>query len=179
MNKIISTILAALLVFLGANVPAAHSTTEPEITDVLVSTSGIIMEADENGLLILQNDGTEVYVHISADTVIEVENLAVGAYANVDYNGMMTRSLPPQISALRVYGAVVEGIITEIMDGCFLLSTETHGDIIVNFPADMSITVAGEHVRVYFDGAMTMSLPAQIGAQFIETIPNENARTIK
>ena len=174
MIKLLSTILAAMLIFSGAAVPTAGCETDP--SETYVTIQGIIMELDENGFLVQQDEGDEVYVHLSDETVNELETLSVGMYVNVDYNGMMTRSLPPQITALRIFGAVLEGIITEITSDSLLLNTDTIGDVIVHLPEGMSAPVVGMHVRVYFNGVMALSLPGQITAQFIETIPSENAR---
>lgn len=52
------------------------------------------METEEFGL---------VEVHFTEQTLLEgAEDFAVGDYIFVSYNGMMTRSLPPQVTAEKV-----------------------------------------------------------------------------
>jgi len=141
--------------------------------------SGYVMEVMEDGsLLILTNDGEEIVIHMSEETVVEIENIQPGQFIIADYNGMMTRSLPPQISAQHLYVYVMEGTVTEqlIEDNAFLMETELQGLVMVRLPEGMRMPNAEENVRVFFNGVMTLSLPGQINAFGMETIPNELAR---
>ena len=53
-------------------------------------------------------------VLISEDTVLETGyELAVGDYVYVDYDGVMTRSLPPQVTAGRIVSHKLEGDVLE------------------------------------------------------------------
>jgi hypothetical protein len=59
------------------------------------------------------------------------------------------------------------GVVGEITEGQFALETEMEM-ILVNATAEQLEGIeAGMTVTVYSNGAMTMSLPAQIGAEFI------------
>ena len=56
------------------------------------------------------------------------------------------------------------------------LNTETHGEVIAFFPEEMPLPTMEENVKIWFNGAMTMSIPAQIGVIAWETIAPPQAR---
>jgi len=56
------------------------------------------------------------------------------------------------------------------------LMTETHGEVIAFFSEDMPLPTMEENVKIWFNGAMTMSIPAQIGVIAWETIAPPQAR---
>ena len=59
------------------------------------------------------------------------------------------------------------GVVGEITEGQFALETGMEM-ILVNATAEQMANIeSGMTVTVYSNGAMTMSLPAQIGAEFI------------
>lgn len=60
--------------------------------------------------------------------------------------------------------------------GSVLLNTETHGEVIARFPADMQLPTVDENVKIWFNGVMTMSLPGQINVIGWETIAPPMAR---
>ena len=132
---------------------------------------GVVTGITEEGYLVYEDSLGEVMVLVNEDTAIEAaSDIVCGDYVYVDYDGQMTRSIPAQITAtvLRMYK--LEGEIVEHMpeDNSVMLNTAEHGDIIVRLPddwADREIT--DTHLTVYFNGAMTMSLPAQIGAGLV------------
>ena len=108
--------------------------------------------------------------HILLDTFDGAETLSVGDYIYIDYDGKMTRSLPAQITALTVRCHVLEGEVVEYYadEKAMLIDTESHGEVYVRLPADFSQTPsAGDPVRVYFNGAMTLSLPGQVNAGYV------------
>ena len=57
-----------------------------------------------------------------------------------------------------------------------LLNTETHGEVLAFFGEDMPLPTLEENVKIWFNGAMTMSIPAQIGVIAWETIAPPQAR---
>jgi len=143
--------------------------------------SGYVMEIMEDGsLLILTNNGEEIVVHLHEETVNELDEILPGQFIIVDYNGMMTRSIPAQISADHLYVYSMDGIVTEVIENeeerYFLMDTELHGIVMVRLPEDILLPNVDMHVRVYFNGVMTLSLPGQINALGMESIPNELAR---
>ena len=97
----------------------------------------------------------------------KAQTIAAGDYIHVTYNGMMTFSIPAQISAMKVGCYVHTGTISDLGESSFILNTELE-PIIVNATAEQLTDLAdGMTVTVYSNGAMTMSLPAQIGAEMI------------
>ena len=181
------TIIAMILSVLMAVVPVMGETTTQEpaadIADIYM-IEGIVAENSEEGILISTAEMGNVLVLTSDETILEgAEALVEGDYVYVDYNGMMTRSLPPQITAMVIRSYRLKGIVTEIFaeENAMLINTESHGDVYVNLPAadeatdesaeeaveQAAVPQAGDAVTVYFNGAMTMSLPAQIGAGLV------------
>jgi len=57
------------------------------------------------------------------------------------------------------------------------VQTETHGEVLARFPEDAQLPTVDEQIKIWFNGAMTMSLPAQVGVIGWETIAPSQART--
>lgn len=137
---------------------------QPEMT-------GTVTEITEDAIIFTTADGQTIQANLSEDTVQEYllpsETLTVGDFIHVTYNGQMTRSIPAQIAAMVVRAYVQQGQVTAMGDAYFMLKTE-FDEIQVNCTAEQLAQVTeGAQVTVYFSGAMTMSLPAQIGAELI------------
>lgn len=125
---------------------------------------GFLMEDAEMGEVMLNTDETTVW-----DGTITEEDLAVGQFVMVQYDGRTTRSLPPQAHADRVICYTLEGVVSEVYEDGFMLSeVDMHGDVIVNTAETLPHVYEGMMVKVYFDGAMGMSLPAQVGGRYVE-----------
>ena len=132
---------------------------------------GTILEVQEDGLLIMDEAQGEVLVLISDETVQETGyELGVGDYVYVDYNGQMTRSLPPQVTAGRVLphnpvGDVVERYAEE---NALLLYGSDGNEYRINLPeAWEGETFDAQRAIVYYDGAATLSLPPQVSAGLV------------
>lgn len=137
---------------------------QPEMT-------GTVTEITEDAIIFTTADGQTIQANLSEDTVYEYllpsKTLTAGDFIHVTYNGQMTRSIPAQIAAMVVRAYVQQGQVTAIGDTYFMLQTE-FDEIQVNCTAEQLAQVTeGAQVTVYFSGAMTMSLPAQIGAELI------------
>lgn len=206
MKKIIFLLLAAILVvtcfaIAEQSEPAAtgenetivteeNQESEMEETETIEETSecpenyfvsGFVMEVMEDGsILLLTNSGEEIVIHLHDETINELEEIVPGQFLIADYNGMMTRSLPPQISADHLYAYSMDGVVTELIESeeerAFLMETELHGIVMVRLPEDIILPTPEEHVRIHFNGVMTLSLPGQINALGMETLPNDLAR---
>ena len=134
-----------------------------EIFDV----AGVVTEITDEFILIQTADGQLIQANLFEETFFEGKEIAVGDYIHVTYNGMMTFSIPAQIAAMKVGCYAHTGVVSDMTEGSFILSTELE-PIIVNVPAGLLEGVEdGMTVTVYSNGAMTMSLPAQIGAEMI------------
>lgn len=133
----------------------------------MVSIDGQIVEIGEDYVLIDSQTQGQVHVFISDDTIFEGvtrDELALGQIASILYDGKMTRSLPPQITALRVSVNALTGTVTQIEeDGRVLLTDETGNQTLLTLPEGETVQV-GERLTVYTGGVMTMSLPPQMNA---------------
>lgn len=132
---------------------------------------GVILEAQEGGWLIEDAAQGEVLVLVSDETVMETGyELAVGDYVYVDYDGTMTRSLPPQVTAGRIVSHKLEGDVAEVYaeENALLLYTADGGEYRVNLPGDEAQTgFDAQRAIVYYDGAATLSLPPQVSAGLV------------
>ena len=158
MKKLISVMMLLALLACGAAGFAQNELAE-ESTAVLLT--GTILEVAEDHVLLDVAELGEVQAWINEETVIEgVDALMPGQIAVVLYNGMMTRSLPPQITAQRVSVYAVEGTVTAVEEGrVTILRADGAGDVIVTLPEDAPEMTEGSRVTAYTTGIMTMSLP--------------------
>ena len=207
MKKIL-LVVAVIVILLGAgfSIKAACDkknedmvTTQPangqddaEVVDeneVYYLTGQITEIADDYIILEGTEQGT-VQVNLFDDTVFGgklPDELAVGEYAQVIYDGKMTRSIPPQVTALAVDVCVLEGKVAEILeDGRVLIDrtdvmeqqvdsqmkedgtvdtevTRTPEQVILSLPEGVELKV-GDSAVFYTTGIATMSLPAQMNA---------------
>jgi len=79
----------------------------------------------------------------------------------------MTFSIPAQIAAQKIGCYAHTGVIGEVTEGQFSLETEMEMILVNAAIEQMAGLQPGMNVTVYTNGAMTMSLPAQVGAEFI------------
>lgn len=166
MKKMIAILMALMMLVLA--LPAyAEGDDIAEIADI----AGTVIELGDGTLLIETPDGQPIEVTLTEETLYEGKtNLMKGDYIHVTYNGQMTRSYPAGIVALKVGCYILTGEVSDITEEGFTLITDTE-IVIVNAPSDLlALVEAGEAVNVYFNGAMTMSLPAQIGAESITAV---------
>lgn len=166
--KKIALFLALTLVFLCtacAEQNPAESTQEPVVLE------GVVLEISEEGLLIETEAQGEVLVLQDDDTVSDTDaDIAVGDYIIIDYDGAMTKSLPPQVTADVVRMHKLTGEISEVYadENALLLNDPEKGEVYVHLPESWKeAEIDFPNVIVYFNGAMTMSLPGQISASYI------------
>ena len=124
-----------------------------------------LIVADENGMEIVVNFDPERFVGVQ-DTM----------QVTVWFDGMMSRSLPAQITAEHIRTQVLTGTITELTEEGFMMVddngilTFVHVSEATRLFTEPAVAAA---VRVTTDGTATMSLPAQVTA--IEVLPVEDA----
>ena len=129
--------------------------------------AGTVTEIDEGFIMIESADGQMIQVNLSEETFFEGKDIEAGDFIHVTYNGMMTFSIPAQIAAQKIGCYAHTGVIGEITEDQFVLETGMEM-ILVNATAEqLEGLTAGMTVTVYSNGAMTMSLPAQVGAEMI------------
>ena len=132
----------------------------------LMTIEGEIIEVADEYIVIKDAELGEVQVNLHDDTLFEGlarEELAAGQFASVIYDGMMTRSLPPQINAMSIRVDAITGTVAEVQeDGRVLINrTDVEDQVLVVMPEGVELT-AGETVTIYTNGMMTMSLPPQM-----------------
>ena len=138
---------------------------EPEIVELY----GEIKEITDEYVMVMADGLGEVKVLLTEDTIIEgVETLELGQTAKVLYTGMMTRSLPPQITALLIGVYTVSGEVTVSEAGSVTIVTE-NGEVILTLPEGAAAPAVGDAVTAYTTGVSTMSIPPQMNAVKVET----------
>lgn len=171
--KIVSILLALLILISGT----AAASFDPE-TDLQTQHGYILEMLDDGSFLLLNQDNQTVQVNTDKNTVFDLaEAIQAGQYVMVDFNGATTRSIPAQLYAQRVYGATLKGIVSAVNEReVTLIEDETQQEYIVHLPEDVELPTEGEHIAVHFNGAVTMSLPAQLGALAWDVIPDAEMR---
>lgn len=175
MNKIFAMLLTAVFALTGISAVNTTESAQPSETVLAqesVIASGTVTALEDGSVTFTTVDGQALQALLTDATLLEYDvpgsdAPAVGDFIYVIYNGMMTRSIPAQITAQTIRCAARTGDVGEISEDSFLLLTELE-EIQVNCTAEqLADLAAGSRVKVYFSGAMTMSLPAQIGADLI------------
>ena len=164
MKKMILMLMALMMAMTALPVMAEET---PETTDEFILVEGFVMDMLDGSILLQSADGTPYEVLLNDATVINGKELAIGDCITVAYDGKMTRSIPPQITAIHIDNHMLMGIVSELTENSFLL---TFGEEVyqVNVGADMLANVQdGMFVTVYHTGMMTRSLPAQVIATHI------------
>ena len=140
---------------------------EDEMPEVFM-LGGEVTEVGEGYFVMADAELGEVQVNLGDDSAfdgVELDELAAGQYVYVIYDGKMTRSLPPQVFALRVSMYATTGEITELTEGKMTLVRDEIGDeVIISLPQDAPALAVGDHVTAYTTGIMTMSIPALMNA---------------
>ena len=151
-------------------VPDESTTAEPEVVAEeeaieIVEISGVITEITDEYVLIDAGEMGMIQANTSIDTLIEgVEELAVGQTAVILYDGKMTRSLPAQITALKIGVYAVQGTVTEIEEGRMTVNQGEEGEVVLTLPESMPEIAVGDAITAYTTGISTMSLPPQMNA---------------
>jgi len=162
-RKWMALLSLALAFLLPLPVFAAELDTELEGLVKEITEEGFLMEDAQLGEVWLNTDETTVWDGVLADGKLEV-----GQYVLVQYDGRLTRSLPPQAHADRVGCYVLSGTVEEFYEsGVLLTGDENFGDVIVHLDESLAHVYIGMPVTVYYDGIMMMSLPGQVNARHI------------
>lgn len=146
--------------------------------------SGTIMEVLDDCVMLDVPELGDVQAFIGEETTIEgVDALRIGQTAVVLYDGKMTRSLPPQITAQRISVYAVEGTVTEVdEDRVTILRGDELGEVVLTLPENAPELEIGQSVIAYTTGIMTMSLPPIMNAiafEFEADEPAEEAEDIE
>ena len=172
MKKILAIILAALLA-LGMFSAIAETAIEEPVA--IPPLQGTVTELTEDGFLLETNDLGPVMVLTTEETILEgMDELFADAYVLVYYNGMMSRSLPPQVTAEKVAQYAMTGTVIEIGENSIVLQQydELAAPLTVTLPENAPRLFVGCMVTVYTDGVMTASMEPLVNALHVrpETI---------
>lgn len=157
------SLLMALALPLGAFAEENEPDTllEGLVTEVL--EQGFVMEDTELGSVLLNVDETTVM-----DGILAEEDIEVGQYVFVEYDGRLTRSLPPQAHADRVGCYRLAGTVDlSLAIGVLLTGDPIFGDVIIRVDGSMPHLFQGMPITVYYNGVMAMSYPGQVTASHI------------
>ena len=136
-----------------------------EETFEVVEIYGTITEITDEYVLIDAGEMGMIQANTSMDTLIEgVEELAVGQTVQILYDGKMTRSLPAQITALKIGVYAVQGTVQAIEDGRMTVLQAEGGEVVLTLPESMPEIAVGDAITAYTTGVSTMSLPPQMNA---------------
>lgn len=146
-------------------VPAEQEVISEEEAIEIVEISGVITEITDEYVMIDAGEMGMIQANTSMDTLIEgVEELSVGQTAVILYDGKMTRSLPAQITALRIGVYEVKGTVTAIEEGRATIDQGENGEVVLTLPESMPEIAVGDAITAYTTGLSTMSLPPQMNA---------------
>lgn len=146
-----------------------------EETELVHTISGLVTEVNDEGLLVEDAQIGAVLIKSDAETVLQADaEIVAGDYIHVIYDGMMTRSIPPQVTAdlIEMYTITGKIISADPEVNGVLLETETHGEVYAYLPEPWLENTA-ETLKVYFNGAMTMSIPPQISGDYVVSLSQE------
>lgn len=170
--KTMMSVLLALSMLLSVGAASAESDAAQEY----FALTGRVTEAREDGsfLLVGIQDGQETHVLVNEDTVEEAAwEIGVGDVVTVVYDGKMTRSLPPQVTAQVIRSYSLEGLVQSVdsaLNRVLILSNDS-GEVWMTLPgSENAEDFADAQVRVFFNGVMALSLPAQATAFAIEKV---------
>jgi len=161
MKKLFALLLCLALFPFGALGEESYTQLEGFVTEIV--DGGFLMEDAQQGLVMINTSEATVW-----DGVLLESDVAVGQYVLVDYDGRLTRSIPPQAHADRVGCYMLSGVVSELLpEGFLLVGDEIYGEVIVQTGEAVPYLQANMCVTVYYDGVMTMSLPGKVNARFI------------
>lgn len=166
-RKNVISLLAAAVLCLALPLGALA---EADAPDTLLE--GLVTEIVDGGFVMEDIEIGEVMLNVDETTVMDGDlaegELEVGQYVFVQYDGRLTRSLPPQAHADKVGCYTVIGAVSQFLENGLLISgDERYGDIIVRVNGSMPHVYADVPITVYFDGVMALSLPGQVNARYI------------
>ena len=168
---VVETKTTEVVTVTGEDVPAEQETAaaaelegEEEMIEI-VEISGTITEITDEYVMIDAGEMGMVQANTSDDTLIEgVEELVIGQTAVILYDGKMTRSLPAQITALKIGVYEVKGTVTAIEEGRATIDQGENGEVVLTLPESMPEIAVGDVITAYTTGISTMSLPPQMNA---------------
>lgn len=159
--------LALLLALLTLSLTALAQANQP------TTLQGLILEVGDGYFLLA--DETRGTVRVNLDDPLTVYEgtvtrgtLAADQYVYVQYNGAMTRSLPPQVTALKISCFQISGTVSDILANGYVIEGDAvFNTVIVHMGEGFPPVFRGVPVTVYYNGILAMSMPPQLNAVHI------------
>lgn len=178
MKKLVIVGLAVVCIVIAAVTMSGRKQEIVDMTEATVSQAtrveGLIVTVEDGSFILQDKDLGEIQVNLSDATVFEgvdASALAFGQYVFVDFDGKMTRSLPPQIAAMKVGMYPVSGVVTEIAEGSVTIEQSNgNGEAVIHLLEGAPALNVGDEIVAYTNGAMTMSLPPQTTALAVDVM---------
>lgn len=165
MAQVVEVKTTEVVTVTDAGVPAEQETTGEEEAIEIMEIMGTITEITDEYVMIDAGEMGMIQANTSMDTLIEgVEELAVGQTAVILYDGKMTRSLPAQITALKIGVYEVKGNVIAVESGRVTIDQGENGEVVLTLPENAPEIVVGDAITAYTTGISTMSLPPQMNA---------------
>lgn len=166
MTKLIAILSAVLVGIFGlyATESTSQATIPAEEAHELVGT---VEEINEAYYIIKTAEGQRIQVNFDSATVFDGEAPTLNDLIHIQYDGKMTRSIPAQVTALHIGCYYHTGTIVELTQEGFTLDA---GEQLLEVHAAQALLSGlenGQQVKVYTNGIMTMSLPAQVNAGLV------------
>ena len=99
MKKFFLMLMALMLAMTTLTAFAEDEAVIPSPEAESVTIEGFVMNVADEMLLLLTRDGLYVEAHLTPDTIFDGKDVAIGDFIQIDYSGMMTRSIPAQVNA--------------------------------------------------------------------------------
>lgn len=165
MAQVVEVKTTEVVTVTDAGVSAEQETIGEEEAIEIMEIMGTITEITDEYVMIDAGEMGMIQANTSMDTLIEgVEELAVGQTAVILYDGKMTRSLPAQITALKIGVYEVKGNVTAVESGRVTVDQGENGEVVLTLPESAPEVVVGDAITAYTTGISTMSLPPQMNA---------------
>lgn len=166
MKKWLALTLSAIML-LAVAIPAFAEETLPD-----TELEGFVTELVDGGFIMEDKDIGEVLLNVDDATVLDgvlaEQEIAVGLYVIVQYDGRLTRSVPPQAHADKVGCYVLNGTVSEFLESGILLTGDPlFGDVIVHVDGSLPHIYKDVPMTVYYDGIMALSMPGQVVARCV------------
>ncbi len=164
--------LLLLLVLTLLYVPLASAGPLTKVRQPEVELHGLIDQVLDGGVLLNDIAQGPVLLNVDTETVLEgtlaQTPLTEGMYVYAKYNGILTRTQPPQTHADRLGCYTLQGTVSEVMgESLMLTGDELFGDTIVRLSQHHPHVFTGVPITVYYNGTMALSFPRQVDASYV------------
>ena len=160
-----AALLLAVLIGLWTVAPA-ETAAETELEGLITEVGDhyfMLEDVTVGSVRVNLEDSITAYEGIAA-----ADAMAVGQYVYVQYNGIMTRSLPPQVTALKVRCFLVSGTVADILTNGYTVEGDSLlGTVIVHMDSQLGPVYKGVPITLYYNGILALSMPPQVNAAHV------------